>query len=632
VVDSDQFANRATAALRDDSVRALIAERITDDLVLANEADLITARPIIQSAASGVVGSPPFTGLFRSAVRDVHRSLFHGGRDSFTLAVADVGTVIAAALEQVRPSLARKLEANERVALVQRDLGRVNGDLVRLADRIRALALVLLALSLVLVAGALALSRDRRRTVVELGIAVAAAGVLLVVAYGVGRSLAIDPVEGPVERAAAEAVWDAFLGDLRTAAWILAGSGAVIAAAAASLLRPVDIREPLREAARRLAVEPRHPALRVLRGIGLLAAGVLVLVARDAVVQLGLTVLLAGPACLTKRTAPAAGRAALAYSDLRRSALTSRHSFAARRAVAPADGRLVAAPGAAIHAVPPRALGRRWVLAGVEAVGTGASREDVRPGAADQAVVAPAAIEHVVASAAVHAVVAPPAEEPVAARVARQLVVTRAAVEEAARSVRKAAHDVVPRTAQAAGDHQAVVAAAARTLPADQQVLARSAVRLAGIHERHIVASAAFRAAEVHGHHVVAAAARHPAARGGDPVVAIPKPLRPEGPRRADHRRGGRRLVHALAPGPRHHRLALVAHQVAGLPEVHDGFSDGHMIGLATRRGEDDHVRRARHVARTRAERVHVGRLAEGLHAHGRSAGRRRRRHQEQQG
>jgi hypothetical protein len=33
-VDSDQFANRATAALRDDSVRSLIADRITDGIVL----------------------------------------------------------------------------------------------------------------------------------------------------------------------------------------------------------------------------------------------------------------------------------------------------------------------------------------------------------------------------------------------------------------------------------------------------------------------------------------------------------------------------------------------------------------------------------------------------------------------
>jgi hypothetical protein len=47
VVDSDQFANRATAALRDESVRSLVAERIRDDVVLRRQADLLTARPLI---------------------------------------------------------------------------------------------------------------------------------------------------------------------------------------------------------------------------------------------------------------------------------------------------------------------------------------------------------------------------------------------------------------------------------------------------------------------------------------------------------------------------------------------------------------------------------------------------------
>jgi hypothetical protein len=288
-VDSDQFANRATEALRDESVRTLVAERITDDVVLENAADLIAARPIIQSVASGVVGSRAFTGLFRSAVRDVHRALFDRDRDTVTLTMADVGTVLAAALRQLRPSLARKLESTERVELLKRDIGSVSADLARLAEKIRVLALVLLVLSLGLAAGALALSRDRRRTIVDLGVGVAAAGVLLVVAYGVLRSLAIDEVEGPEARAAAGAVWDAFLGDLRTAAWILAGSGAVVAAAAASLIRPVDFREPLRRAAGWIATEPQHPALRVVRGLGLVAAGLVAILEPDAVIRLLLT-------------------------------------------------------------------------------------------------------------------------------------------------------------------------------------------------------------------------------------------------------------------------------------------------------------------------------------------------------
>ena len=291
VLDSDQFANRATAALRDDSVRGLIAARITDDVILEKEEDLLPARPIIESVTADLVGSSAFTGLFRSAVRDVHRTLFERDRATFTLTVEDVGTVLAAALEQLRPGLARQVEATERVALIRRDLGSAGADLARVADRVRLLAVLSLVLALVAVAGALALSPDRRRTAVELGVGAAAAGVLLVVALGVLRPIAIDSVDGPEARDAAGAVWDAFLGDLRTAGWIMAGCGAVVAAAASSYLKPAPLGAPLGRAWAWVAAEPERPWPRVLRGAGFVAAGVIVLVGRDAVVQLFLTLL-----------------------------------------------------------------------------------------------------------------------------------------------------------------------------------------------------------------------------------------------------------------------------------------------------------------------------------------------------
>jgi hypothetical protein len=290
VIDSDQFANRATAALRDDSVKSLIAEKITDEVVLKNQADLLAARPIIESVASEIVGGRAFTTLFRAAVRDVHRAVFDRDRNTVTLTVGDVGIVLAAALQKLRPSLAKQLEDSGRVSLVKSDVGSASASLARLGKTIRVLALILLVLFIVLAGGAVALSGDRRRTVVELGIGIAAVAVLLVVAYSILRSVAIDHVDGADNRAAAAAVWDAFLSDFRMGAWIVAGCGAVIAAAAASLIRPVDIREPLREAFERLTTEPRRPALRVLRAIGLIAAGVFVIVERDAVVALLITV------------------------------------------------------------------------------------------------------------------------------------------------------------------------------------------------------------------------------------------------------------------------------------------------------------------------------------------------------
>ncbi len=172
------------------------------------------------------------------------------------------------------------------MTLLKRDVGTVGGDLARAADEGPCLGLLLLIAALGLAAGAIAVSDRRRDTVVHLGVGVAVAAVLLIVAYGVTRSLALDRIDGPEARAAAGAVWDAFLGDLRTAAWILAGAGAVVAATAASVIRPVAIDEPLRRLGRWFATEPRRPALRALRGAGLILAGLILLVRPDAVLRL----------------------------------------------------------------------------------------------------------------------------------------------------------------------------------------------------------------------------------------------------------------------------------------------------------------------------------------------------------
>jgi hypothetical protein len=289
IVDSGQFANRATAALKDDSVRSLIAEKITDDVVLKRSDDLISFRPAIQSVVSDVVGSQLFAGLFRRAANDVHRALLDRDRNTVTLTVGDVGTVLAAGLEVVRPSLAPRVKANPSVILLQRDVSGLAATTARVGREVPLLAELLLGLSVVLVALAVWLSPDRRETCIEIGIAVAVGGVLVVVAWHLGRSWAIGKVDGLQQRAAAAAVWDAFLSDLKVAAWILAGTGAVVAASAASLIRPVDLGEPLRRAATWITTEPPNRARRLLRGVALIGAGWFVLTDRDAVLQIAFT-------------------------------------------------------------------------------------------------------------------------------------------------------------------------------------------------------------------------------------------------------------------------------------------------------------------------------------------------------
>jgi hypothetical protein len=290
VVDSDQFANRATVALKDDGVRSLIAEQVTDQVVLARASDLTAVRPLVESVVSSVVGGRAFTGAFRAGVRDVHRALFARDEHTVTLALADVGTMVAAALEVVQPSIARRIETTQRVQVVRRDIGDANARVVRVADTITLLAPLLLLVAVLCAAGAIWLSAERRRTVVHLGAGAAIGGLVLVVVCDIARPVAVGQVDGADAREAVGAVWDAFLGDLRTAAWILAGCGAVVAAAAASMIRPVELDAPLRRVARWIATAPTYPALRVLRGVALIAAGLLCVLAWQVVARALITV------------------------------------------------------------------------------------------------------------------------------------------------------------------------------------------------------------------------------------------------------------------------------------------------------------------------------------------------------
>ena len=236
---------------------------------------------MIASAVSGVVGASAFRGLFRRAVLDAHRAIFKRDRDTLTLTLADVGTVVAAALEKVDPQLADDLDAGERVVLLQRDLGALTADVVRIGDRLRVLAWVLAALTLAAGAAALVVSPDRRRTTAQLGVGVTAAGLTIVIGYTVARALLVD--------GAAAGVWDAFLGDLRAFGWVLAGSGAAVGAAAASVIGPVDVEGPLLAAWRAATTEPHTTWLRLVRAATLVAAGILLIARPLAALQVAVT-------------------------------------------------------------------------------------------------------------------------------------------------------------------------------------------------------------------------------------------------------------------------------------------------------------------------------------------------------
>jgi hypothetical protein len=286
--DSDRFADRAAATLRDAGVREAVSDRVADQLVAA-EPDLIAARPIVVSAVSGVVGGNVFASLLRGGVRDVHAAVFRRDQDTVTLTLVDAGIVVAAALRQVAPEVAADIDRDRRVSLVKRDVGAATSDLVRLARDVEVLAWVLAVLTLAAGAAAIALGGDRRRAVAGLGLTIAIAGVIVVAGETIARGIVLDGFEEPDAHAAATGVWNAFVGDLRSWGWFLGAVGAIVAAAASSLLRPVDVERPLRAAWQRVTTEPESTPLRVARGAGLIVAGVVLVAEPAAVVRIAAT-------------------------------------------------------------------------------------------------------------------------------------------------------------------------------------------------------------------------------------------------------------------------------------------------------------------------------------------------------
>jgi hypothetical protein len=272
--DSDQFAARAASTLSNEAVQERLAVAITDDVVLEANRDLVAVRPLIEGIAQQIVGGGVFRGLFRASVADVHRSVFDRDASTVTLTIANLGVVVRAGLEQLAPEAAGKVAPNVEVLDVAPPDSLVG--LVRTAEDLDALVTALAVVALLTLAAALALSRDRRESIRRGGIGVAVGALLLLVAYWVLHARLVGRVADPDLRAAVDGVWDAYLLDLRNLLLVVAGCGAVVAAAAASVLRPLALDVPLRRGWALVTRTPERTWARALRGLALIAAGALI--------------------------------------------------------------------------------------------------------------------------------------------------------------------------------------------------------------------------------------------------------------------------------------------------------------------------------------------------------------------
>jgi hypothetical protein len=293
VFDSDGFADRADAALRSDAVSAEAARRLTDAAIRVRP-DLIAVRPLVASAAEGVVRSSAFRSLVRGAARDVHRSVFDRGAGTVTLTVVDAGVLLNEALAHVRPDLERRIPdaLQVRIATAAGDWESAVAQTLDFAERIRIMGPIALVLALLLAIGAVMLDRSRRDGVFRVGVAVAVvAGLMAVLATVAPPTVTADP--------GLRAVLETWLDPLAVWCWAAAGAGAIVALAAAALLRPVLVVPLVRRGWTGVIRTPDGPWRRGLRAVLAIVVGVALIVDPLTVLELvavsaGLLLVLAG--------------------------------------------------------------------------------------------------------------------------------------------------------------------------------------------------------------------------------------------------------------------------------------------------------------------------------------------------
>jgi hypothetical protein len=276
--DRDAFADRAVAALEDPPVRQVVARQVVVGVLERGSPDLLSARPLLESAVQTIVGTGPFRALVRSAALQGHHVLFDRG-DAFVLDLADTGTVVLSAVRSLAPDVAARLPEHADATLVDLRERPFADDTLDAADRMRRWGILAPALALVLLAGALLAARDRGRALARYGLAVGVVATIAAIALSTARTIVVASVDGTNEiptddvRAAVGGVWDAFLGDLGGLLLIGAVVGFLLAAGILSALDPGAVRRRLDHLARR----PAAPWALGLRGVAIVVAGVAVL-------------------------------------------------------------------------------------------------------------------------------------------------------------------------------------------------------------------------------------------------------------------------------------------------------------------------------------------------------------------
>lgn len=277
--DRDAFADRTAAAFERPEVRRVVAREIVVELIDRGSTDLVSARPVLEGVVDALTSTPPFRRLVRIAARQSHQLLFEREDSSLVFDLADVSTVVLSGVRSVSPEVAERVPDDVDATLVDVRERRFATYTLDAADTVRRWAVLAPILAVLCLVGALALAADRRGALTRFGLALGVMGIVGAVALSAGRTVLVGSIQGSEEiprsdaQAAVGGVWDAYLGDVSSLVLIVALVGFVLASSILTVIDPAGVRARLQALTRR----PSRVPLAAVRGVALLALGVLVL-------------------------------------------------------------------------------------------------------------------------------------------------------------------------------------------------------------------------------------------------------------------------------------------------------------------------------------------------------------------
>lgn len=288
--DQDTFASRTTKLLDSPAVRHEVAVQLTDAVIQNGPSQLAGFRAIILPVVEELIKTPAFKATFQNAMKEAHRSLFTQDGNDLVVNLSQSLGVLAGSLQISNPDVAANIPTGLDQFLV--DLGdNIRGmELWRTAEEFDQLASSLLVASLVLAIAVIVVDRHVRRGVFKVGVAMAAAGFLVVgVAVLAPRIAAMAVSDEAVKEALLQGI-AIFVSDLQVIGVWTIGYGVIaagLATASAPRRAPIDPRAFWDVARDRwLNWNPTTTGRRIWRSMIIIGAGILLILERDSVLPL----------------------------------------------------------------------------------------------------------------------------------------------------------------------------------------------------------------------------------------------------------------------------------------------------------------------------------------------------------